>query len=97
MPKRATNIGNLVDRLGAVKAQIADLELEEKSLREQIIKAGKEDVDGDLFHAHVTQFPVTYVAWKAVVESLPPSAQLTRLINRNSTARTDTRVTVTAR
>lgn len=50
------NIKNMhpVDQLGHIKAQIADLEEQEKALREDILAMGKDEVEGDLFRATVS-------------------------------------------
>ena len=50
------NIKNLhiVDQLGHIKAEIAELEEREKKLREEIIALGKDEVEGDLFRATVS-------------------------------------------
>ena len=51
------NIKNMhiVDQLGNIKAQIADLEEQEKALRDQIVARGEKEVEGDLFRATVSQ------------------------------------------
>src|SRR5258708_24258730 len=65
MPKATSNIapispfhniaaGDLVDQLGTVKAQIADLETREKALRDELIHRGGSTVDGAAFSASIT-------------------------------------------
>jgi hypothetical protein len=47
--------GDLVDQLGTVKAQIADLETREKALRDELIHRGGGTVDGAAFSASITE------------------------------------------
>jgi hypothetical protein len=47
--------GDLADRLGAVKAEIADLEAREKSLRDELIRRGVSECQGAAFGASVSQ------------------------------------------
>ena len=66
MPKAVANIvsvspyhnlpvGDLADQLGTVKAEIADLEAREKSLRDELIRRGVSECQGEAFGASVTQ------------------------------------------
>lgn len=50
------NIKNthIVDQLGEIKARIADLEEQEKVLRDQVLALGEKEVEGDLFRATVS-------------------------------------------
>lgn len=50
------NIKNMhiVDQLGNINAQIADLEEQKKVVRDQIIALGQSEVEGDLFRATVS-------------------------------------------
>jgi hypothetical protein len=50
------NIKNMhpVDQLGHIKAQIADLEEQQKAARDLVIAMGQEEVEGDLFRATVS-------------------------------------------
>src|ERR1700735_455205 len=45
----------LVDELGSVKAQIPELEVREKSLRDELIGRGWAAVDGSLYSATITE------------------------------------------
>lgn len=45
--------GDLADRLGALKAEIADLETREKALRDELIRRGAAEVEGALFRVTV--------------------------------------------
>lgn len=94
-------LGTLVDRLGQVKADIADLKANESSLRDQIVaeltSLGEKEFDGELFHAIMSQGDVKQVDWKAVVAALPSSARLTRLINANTSVEERTTLKVNSR
>jgi hypothetical protein len=48
-----TNYQTIVDQLGALKAQIADLTKLEKALIDQIKSSGYAEIDGDLFRAAI--------------------------------------------
>jgi hypothetical protein len=48
-----TNYQTIVDQLGALKAQIADLTKLEKALVDQIKSSGYAEIDGDLFRAAI--------------------------------------------
>jgi len=48
-----TEFKTIVDQLGALKAQIADLTKLEKALIDQIKSSGYAEIDGDLFRAAI--------------------------------------------
>ena len=48
-----TDLKTIVDELGLIKAQIADLTKLEKALIDQIKSSGYAEIDGDLFRAAV--------------------------------------------
>ena len=54
-PFHNVSAGDLVDQLGALKAEIAALEDREKSLRDELIRRGVSEARGALFGASVTQ------------------------------------------
>jgi hypothetical protein len=66
----------LVDELGTVKAEIADLEKREERLRAALIAAGVSEAEGTLFRCTVSHGSVERVDWKAVAEKCQPSRQL---------------------
>ena len=71
MAKKSKNdLGSVVDRLGAVKAQISDLEGVEKSLRDQLVDSGVTEVEGTLFRATVSQSSVKKVDYAGIVKKL---------------------------
>src|SRR4029077_885029 len=47
--------GAIVDRFGALKAQLADLKADEETLRGELIARKVEAAEGDLFRATVTE------------------------------------------
>jgi hypothetical protein len=47
--------GDLADELGTVKAQIADLEVREKALRDELIRRDVSTIDGATYSATITQ------------------------------------------
>ena len=48
-------VGELVDQLGSVKAEIADLETREKTLRGELLKRCVIEAEGEQYAAAVTQ------------------------------------------
>jgi hypothetical protein len=47
--------GELADELGTVKAQIADLEVREKALRDELIRRDVSAIDGAVYSATIPQ------------------------------------------
>ena len=47
--------GDLVDHLGALKAEIADLETREKALRDELIRRGVPAIEGAVYDATITE------------------------------------------
>jgi len=47
-------LGDLADQLGTLKAEIADLEAREKTLRDELIRRGVPAIEGALFSAAIT-------------------------------------------
>ena len=56
-------VGEVVDQLGSVKAQISDLETREKALRDELIRRGITAASGDAYGANVS----SAVRWSAGV------------------------------
>jgi hypothetical protein len=65
-----SNLKPLVDELGAIKAQIADLEIREKKLRDQLVAIGPGAYDGDNYRATVSSSERDTLDMKAVREKL---------------------------
>ena len=83
---------NVVDQLGGIQAQIAELRKIEKELKGHIFDQGS--CEGDLFKATVIEAERRTVDWKAVAQKLNPSHQLVRAHSKTTTVCT---VKVTAR
>ena len=84
----------LVDRLGQVRAKIADLQTQEKALKAAIVRSGKTEVDGQLFHAAIIRMEQTCVDYKGLIARLKPNP---RLLKRFTTATEVVQVRVSAR
>ena len=78
MPPRLTP-KTIVDRLGQVRAQIADLQAREDMLRQLLIDSGETNVEGNLYKASVSTFQVKVVDYEGIVERIQPSGQMLRV------------------
>jgi hypothetical protein len=75
----------IVDELGLLKAEIADL-TEKRADLEQILKdSGKDAIDGKIYRATISRFSQLKVAWQKIAVKLEASRQI---IKANS-SRTD--------
>ncbi len=83
-----------IDRLGRIKAQMADLETEHEKLRQRIIAAGIEEAEGKLFRATVSHSQVPTIDYKGLLEKLAPPK---RIVTRFTSIREQVRVNVVAR
>ena len=83
-----------IDRLGEIKARIADLEAVEKALRDEIAARGPGAYEGDVFRATVSTADREKINWQAIAEKLEPSRQL---ITAHTSSIPVTTVKVTAR
>src|SRR5438045_1697046 len=54
-PFHNLSAGDVADQLGAVKAEIADLEDRERNLRDELIRRGGAEIDGTLYRATITE------------------------------------------
>lgn len=72
-PGRRNDLASLVDRLGALKAQIATLCDEEKAIKEQLVDTRLPFVDGDLFRATIATSERTTLDSNTVKMFLTPS------------------------
>jgi hypothetical protein len=64
-PFHNLSAGDLADQLGTLKAEIAELEAREKSLRDELIRRGDAEM-GEPWNARCRQALVTTVAVKAL-------------------------------
>lgn len=71
------DIKNIVDELGQVAAEIAELTARQDALKAELIAAGVDAVEGDLFRATVSLVtPSPRVDWATIAQRLEPSHQL---------------------
>ena len=101
MPKRPpkktavkTSLRKKVDRLGEIRALIADLNEESKALKESLIENEVEDLDGKLFNVKITSYDVERVDYRGIVEEYDFPAATWK---NHTSVNTQTRVTVSAR
>ena len=90
---------HVVDQFGHIKAQIADLEQQEKVLRAQILELGQKEVEGDLFRAVVSTSSRDGrdAAFKAKIEELIEAHLSPQYIRAHTTSTEITTVRVSAR
>lgn len=88
------DVAGIVDALGAIKAQIADLKKTEDALKAQLIQSGVSEADGATFRATVSVSERNVIDWKAIAEKLEPSRQL---VTAHTSVSESVTVRVTAR
>jgi hypothetical protein len=64
-----------VDRLGALRAEIKDLQDEAKGLEAYLKHLDVDVVEGEIFRASIARYDQSSIAWKAIAEALKPSRQ----------------------
>jgi len=70
------SVAELADRLGALKAQMADLKVQEEALKGALVASGAATIEGDEYRVAVSRVderPV--VDWRAMAESYNPSRE----------------------
>jgi hypothetical protein len=95
--KRPKSLRSVVDELGDVKAQIADLKAREEELKTAIVKTGVSEAEGKLFRCTVSRFEMTKLDAKVLVSLLPQSAKTRKLIEEASSLEPRTVVKVVSR
>lgn len=71
------NLAAIVDRLGVLAAAAAEIDNETKALKAELILAGVQTLEGDLYRAAISHCPGREViAWRAIAEHFKPSRQL---------------------
>ncbi len=88
----STNMSTAIDRLGELKAQIADLQREEKALKAIMTEIGPGAYEGDLFRVTVSSFERETLDMEAVRAKLSP-----QFIRAHTTVTPVTAVRVTSR
>ena len=72
-------LGGVADRLGQIKAQLADLKKEEGKLKQELIDSGLAVVEGSFYRVAVTESDgKVLVDWKSIAEKFNPSRQLVK-------------------
>lgn len=66
------NKRELVDTLGAIKAEIANLTAQEKVLKDKLIALGESAIDGELFRATISTSERATLDMEAVRAKLSP-------------------------
>lgn len=66
------NLGPLADEFGSLRAQIAELKVRERHLREQILASGEEHIEGDIFRVFTRHSTRKTLDIEAVREELGP-------------------------
>jgi hypothetical protein len=91
-----TDIKTIIDELGQLAAEIAELTARQDALKAELVVSGIKTDEGDLFRATVSQvFPSPRTDWQAVAQKLNPSHQL--VTAHTKLAKPYTKVLVTAR
>ena len=83
-----------VDQLGNLQAEIAALQTQEKSLKDELKAEGVGVIEGDLYDATVYDSERKTTAWKKIAEKLGATVQM---IAGNTTKSITTSVKVEAR
>ena len=90
----AKRIGNLVDELGRIRAQLADLKENESDIRDELLVSGITEAEGNLFRVVVVESDRKIIDWQKIAKLLKPSRQL---ISGNTRRSTSTSIRVSAR
>lgn len=84
-----------IDRLGKLKAEIADLTAKANELRDSILDEVEEgEVEGKLFRVVVSPVSTNRVDYKGLLEELKPSK---RTLNKYTTVSDSVRLSVSSR
>jgi len=71
-----TTPGDVVDSLGAVRAEIKHLQDQARFLEDILKNSGESVVDGQRYHAAISHTLRSIVDWKGIAARLNPSRQL---------------------
>lgn len=82
----------IADRMGELRARMAELKEQEESLRKEALKTGLEEIEGRRFRLLVLNVEVTMVDYKGLVEEMKPNKRLLRKFTHEE-ERTQVRVT----
>lgn len=94
-PSAAEILAAKVDRLGALAAQVAALELEAATIRTELEAAGLREILGQNYRASFAQVKgATRIDWKTIAAKFKPSRQL--IAAHTTTGKESTRMNLTA-
>jgi len=93
--RTAPTLADKVDRIGQLKAEIAEREAEINDLRATLEDAGLPAIDGHAYRVTFSTSARTVTDWKTIAERFKPSPQLIR--RHTTTGDPVTRMNVTAR
>jgi hypothetical protein len=72
-------LGGVADRLGQIKAQLADLKKEEGKLKQELIDSCLAVVEGSFYRVAVSESEgKTLIDWRKIAEKFSPSRQLVK-------------------
>jgi hypothetical protein len=92
--ERGVDLGVVVDELGLLLAQKAELSKREECLKQLLKESGEKAVEGELFRATVSTFDAVRVDYKAICEKLEPNYQL---VAAHTSTKSQTNVRVVAK
>ena len=93
--RTAPTLADKVDRIGQLKAEIAEREAEINDLRATLEDAGLSAIDGHAYRVTFSTSTRTTTDWRTIAERFKPSPQLIR--RHTTTGEPATRMNVTAR
>ena len=93
--RTAPTLADKVDRIGQLKAEIAERETKINQIRAELEDAGLSEIDGHAYRVTFSTSARTVTDWKTIAERFKPSPQLIR--RHTTTGDPVTRMNVTAR
>jgi hypothetical protein len=86
-------LGEVVDRLGHLRAELADLEVLEKQFKQTLTDSGETKVVGQLYKAAVIYSAGRITTdWKSIAEHFTPSRQLVTAYTSQGASFTSVRI-----
>ena len=93
--RTAPALADKVDRIGQLRAEIAERETKINQIRAELEDAGLSEIDGHAYRVTFSTSTRTTTDWRTIAERFKPSPQLIR--RHTSTSEPATRMNVTAR
>ena len=93
--RTAPALADKVDRIGELRAEIAERETKINQIRAELEDAGLSEIDGHAYRVTFSTSTRTTTDWRTIAERFKPSPQLIR--RHTSTSEPTTRMNVTAR